>query len=424
MYVVGLMSGTSVDGIDAALVELSGLAEQPSVHLLAGQTYPYEPALRDTILAVCGGEALPLAAIAELDDAIAYAFAQAARDIQAGRPPAQLVGSHGQTVYHRPLQPLAPNAVARSQTPPPSGAGRALLPDGPSPQPQGDGLAYSLQLGRGDEIARLTDLPTVVNFRRADIALGGEGAPLVPAVDAVLLRHPSLWRCVQNIGGISNLAYLPPSSSAEPIRGWDTGPGNALLDLAVQALSAGQQTYDENGGWAATGAVCEPLLARWLDHPFFSQPPPKSTGRELFGADFLQQCLAGAQPYGLSAADLLATLSDLTAASIALSYEHLPRRPDEILLCGGGQNNQHLVSRIQHYIGTVPVVTTDVAGLSPDYKEAIAFALLGYWRWYGIPSNLPSATGASRAVPLGELYLPPQWTYDRVEAFVPPVLTK
>ncbi len=364
---------------------------------------------------MCAGQSLTLASLAALDDAIARAFAQAAQDIQAHHPPAQLVGSHGQTVYHRPRQPLDPLAASATEA-------------RPTLEQTDHSLAYSLQLGRGDEIARLTGLPVVANFRQADVALGGEGAPLVPAIDAVLLRHPTLWRCVQNIGGIGNVAYLPPISSSEPVRGWDTGPGNSLLDLAVQALSEGQQLYDANGAWAATGRVCEPLRHRWLSHPFFAQPPPKSTGRELFGAEFLQQCLADAEPYDLSPADLLATLGDLTALSIAQSYRHLPRQPDQVLLCGGGRHNQYLVSRLQHHLGAVPLLTTDAAGLDvadldPDYKEAIAFGLLGYWRWHGVPSNLPSATGASRAVSLGEVYLPPQWSYDRIRATVPPVLT-
>ncbi|MGF1538112.1 MAG: anhydro-N-acetylmuramic acid kinase [Elainellaceae cyanobacterium] len=394
MYVVGLISGTSADGIDAALIEISGPPEAPAPRLLAGHTYPYDPALQQTIWAVCAGESITLADLASLDDAIASAFAKAARAIQIGQPTAQLVGSHGQTVYHRPLHPLLPNGAR---------------PNGSASKATYSGLAYSLQLGRGEEIARLVNLPTVSNFRQADIAMGGEGAPLVPAVDKVLLRHPCLWRCVQNIGGIGNFAYLPPPSSSDPVLGWDTGPGNSLLDLAVQTLSGGQKTYDANGDWAAQGTVCEPLLARWLSHPFFEQPPPKSTGRELFGTDFLQQCMLEAQPHNLAPADLLATLSDLTAASIALSYQHLPRLPDEVLLCGGGRHNQHLVNRIQHYLGAILVTTTDIAHLNPDYKEAIAFALLGYWRWHRIPSNLPSTTGASRAVSLGDVYLPPQW---------------
>lgn len=409
MHVVGLMSGTSADGIDAALVEILGPPEQPRVNLLAGHTYAFDPALQQTIWSVAAGEPLPIQALADLDDGIARAFAQAAIDIQVGQPSARLVGSHGQTVYHRPLRPLPPQALSPAQA-------RAKL--GPCAADSLNGLGYSLQLGRGDAIAQLTGLPTVANFRQADIALGGEGAPLVPAVDTVLLRHPFLWRCIQNIGGIGNVTYLPPIASADPVLGWDTGPGNALLDLAVQALSNGQQSYDDNGDWAASGTICEPLVAQWLRHPFFALPPPKSTGRELFGPDFLRQCLADAQPYGLGGDALLATLTELTAASIALSYRDLSHSPDEVLLCGGGRRNRYLVRRIQHHLPSSLVSTTDAAHVNADYKEAIAFGVLAYWRWYGIASNIPNVTGASRAVSLGEIYLPPQETYDRVSASV------
>ncbi|MGB3614567.1 MAG: anhydro-N-acetylmuramic acid kinase [Elainellaceae cyanobacterium] len=394
MHVVGLMSGTSADGIDAALIDISGLPQQPTVQLLAGHTYPFDPALQQAIWSVIAGEPLTLQALAELDDAIAQAFAQAALAIQIGQPPAQLIGSHGQTVYHRPLRPLSLEpAPAESQR-----------------------LAHSLQLGRGDAIAHITGLPTIANFRQADIAVGGEGAPLVPAVDAVLLRHASLWRCVQNIGGIGNVTYLPPTSSAEPVLGWDTGPGNSLLDLAVQALSNGQRSYDDGGTWAASGSICAPLVTQWLSHPFFALSPPKSTGRELFGTGFLEQCFADAQPYWLADDTLLATLTELTAASIALSYQDLPHPPDQVLLCGGGRHNHYLVSRIQHHLPSSRVLTTDVANLSADHKEAIAFGVLAYWRWHGISSNIPSVTGASRATSLGELYLPPWGSYDGVSA--------
>ncbi|MEO0410098.1 MAG: anhydro-N-acetylmuramic acid kinase, partial [Cyanobacteria bacterium P01_A01_bin.135] len=242
-------------------------------------------------------------------------------------------------------------------------------------------------------------------------------APLVPAVDAVLLRHPTQWRCVQNIGGIGNLTYLPPAGSPDPVLGWDTGPGNSLLDLAVQTFSNGDRLYDEAGAWAAQGTICEPLLAQWLAHPFFALPPPKSTGRELFGQGFLQQCLRDARAYDLQDADLLATLGELTAVSIAHSYRALPRLPDEVLLCGGGRHNRYLVSRLQYHLPNIQVLPTNAAGLDADYKEAIAFGLLAYWRWHRVPSNLPSVTGAARAVSLGEIYWPPtgapDWTYDR-----------
>lgn len=377
--VIGLMSGTSVDGIDAVLVEISGLEFDLKIQLLAGTTYPYPTPLQEQILNVCSGAALAMGELAALDDTIAQAFAQAALAIQAqSTTPADLIGSHGQTVYHRP--------------------------------PINSTLGYSLQLGRGATIAQITQISTVSNFRAADIALGGQGAPLVSRVDVCLLSHPTRSRCVQNIGGIGNLTYLPPSknpgSLGAGVKGWDTGPGNVLLDLAVQQLSNGRQTYDRDGAWAATGTPCLELLDQWLQHRFFQQPPPKSTGRELFSHAYLQTCLTDAQRLGLSSADLLATLTELTVASIGLNYRtFLSQMPDEVLVCGGGSRNAYLKQRLQAHLAPAFVLTTDEVGLNADFKEAIAFAVLAYWRQQGIPGNLPAVTGAPRAVPLGEYHL-------------------
>ncbi|MEB3335896.1 MAG: anhydro-N-acetylmuramic acid kinase [Leptolyngbyaceae bacterium] len=379
-YIIGLMSGTSVDGIDAALVDICGLESNLRVKLIAGETYPYPEDLRQQILSVAGGAALSVADLAALDDAIADQFAQAALAIQVGHPTAELIGSHGQTVYHRP--------------------------------PQDQHLGYTLQLGRGGAIAQATGITTVSNFRVADIANGGQGAPLVSRVDAYLLGHPTQTRCVQNIGGIGNVTYLPAQGDAatDPygwlagIRGWDTGPGNMLLDLAVQHLSQGTQSYDQDGAWAAQGTPCQALVGQWLQQDFFQQPPPKSTGREHFGWDYLQRCLAEAEAYALSSADFLATLTELTAASIAHSYRtFLSQLPDQVLVCGGGSRNPYLQRRLQAQLDSIPVLTTDEVGLSADFKEAIAFAVLAYWRHQGIPGNLPSVTGARHAVLLGQV---------------------
>ena len=405
MKVIGLISGTSVDGIDAVLVEIHGSTYDLSVDLIAAATYPYPADLRSQILAVCSGERLSMAEFAALDDTIASTFAQAALNVQTGRS-AELIGSHGQTVYHRP------------------------------PQKQAISLGYSLQLGRGELIAHLTGIPTVSNFRVADIAVGGQGAPLVSPVDVYLLSHPSYNRCVQNIGGIGNVTYLPAtrkrnnpsdpfqSSVQQPISkirpaspnstlpiphsicGWDTGPGNSLLDLAVQRLSNGQQMFDQDGAWAAQGTPCQPLVQQWLQQDFFQQPPPKSTGRELFGWAYVDRCLQDAAAYQLSDADVLATLTEFTAASIAHSYRlFLPQMPDQVLLCGGGSRNQYLKQRLQANLAPAFVCTTDEMGLNADYKEAIAFAVLAYWRTHNIPGNLPEVTGAQQAVLLGEIHL-------------------
>ena len=397
--VIGLISGTSVDGIDAALVNITG-NEDLKVELLAGATYPYPANLRSQILAVCGGAAITVAQLAELDDAITSVFAQAAQDIQKSHPTAQLIGSHGQTVYHRPPFEKAGDA-GEAVSPCP------LVPLSPCPE-KISCLGYSLQLGRGAAIAGLTGITTVSNFRAADIAAGGQGAPLVSKVDVYLLGHPQKSSCIQNIGGIGNLTYLPARNQdnwQEKIRGWDTGPGNALLDLAVQHLTDGAKTYDQDGNWAASGNPCHPLVELWLNSDFFGQPPPKSTGRELFGKEYLQQCLVDAAQYQLSPADLLATLTELTAASIVYSYRSfLPQMPQRVLLCGGGSRNLYLKHRLQILLESVPVLTTDEVGLSADFKEAIAFAILAYWRQIGMTGNLPLVTGAKKAVLLGEIY--------------------
>lgn len=371
MRVIGLISGTSVDGIDAALIEISGSPGDRSLEFLTGATIPYPAELRSQILDLCGGKPLSLAELAELDDAIAQVFAHAALTLQQSSEPAELIGSHGQTVFHRP--------------------------------PQGNQLGYSLQLGRGEVIAQLTGLTTVTNFRVADIAAGGHGAPLVPILDNYFLRHPQYDRCIQNLGGIGNVTYLPKTD--HPILGWDTGPGNALIDLAVQYFSGGSQTYDRDGAWSATGTPCRALVEQWLEQDFFQQPPPKSTGRELFGVEYWQRCLRETELYNLSPGDILATLTELTAVSIYHSYyQFLPQLPDQVLLCGGGSHNHYLQQRLQTLFAPIPVFSTSELGLNADFKEAIAFAVLAYWRLLEIPGNLPSVTGAVSEVLLGEIH--------------------
>lgn len=380
MYVIGLMSGTSVDGIDAALVEISAYKENLSINLLAGETYDYPTVLREKILAVCEGFSLSMAQWAELDDEIAFEFALAANKIQINNPTGELIGSHGQTVFHRP----------------PKGT---------------ESLGYSVQLGRGAYIANKSGLVTVSNFRAADIAAYGQGAPLVPLIDAYLLSHPSKTRCVQNLGGIGNVTYLPPTQQAnweEQIFGWDTGPGNALIDLAVEKLSQGKLTFDDQGNWASTGKPNNHLVKKWLQQDFFKLPPPKSTGRELFGRAYYDKCWQESLSFNLSEADWLATLTELTVASIVDSYQRfLPQMPEEVLLCGGGCYNDYLRGRLESELDTQKVLTTEELGLSPAFKEAIAFAVLAYWRYAcQKPGNLPQVTGALRATLLGDIHFP------------------
>ena len=367
MKVTGLMSGTSVDGIDAALVEVTGKGYAVHVELLETYCADYPKELRDRILAVCAGEPMTMADIARLDDDIAIAFADAANHLSK----ADLIASHGQTIYHRP--------------------------------PTEDSLGYSWQLGRGELIAKLTQTSTIGDFRAADIAAGGQGAPLVSPVDASLLSHGSRHRCIQNIGGIGNLTYLPPwdktGSPPAEIIGWDTGPGNALIDWAVCLFSEGRLIYDHNGAWAAQGKPCQSLIDHWLNHPFFQQPPPKSTGRELFGTDYGQRCWQEAQTLGLTQADFLATLTAFTAATIVHSYRQLPRLPDEVLLCGGGGENGYLRSQIQIRLPEVSLILTDDAGLNSRFKESIAF---GWSCLAGPPTSanpVKETTASTKGIP-------------------------
>lgn len=378
MKVIGLMSGTSVDGIDAALVEIKGKNLDIQVSVLDTGFFPYPAPLQSQILAVSSGKPLSMAALAALDEAIASSFASAALNLAKNNPDVALIGSHGQTVYHSPQKEQK--------------------------------LGYSLQLGRGASIAHLTGIPTVSDFRAADIAAGGQGAPLVPKVDAALLADTEETRCIQNLGGIANVTYLPPKKNPnweKSIIGWDTGPGNILLDLAVKQLTQGKQHFDKNGEWASLGKPCTSLVNQWIaDNPFFSQPPPKSTGRELFGLAYLSHCYSDGQKAGLSSADWLATLTELTVATIVINYQlFLPKMPSSVLLCGGGSYNLYLKKRLQATLGEeITVCSTDSLGISAKYKEAIAFAVLAYWRWENkYPGNLLRVTGALQEMLLGSM---------------------
>ena len=369
---IGLMSGTSVDGIDAALVEISDRHNHLETNLIAGHTYPYPADLRAEILAVCAGEARSLQQICELDDRIAACFAQAAIAIsdKSDRKP-DLIGSHGQTVFHRP--------------------------------PVGNQMGYTVQLGRGAVIAELTGIKTISDFRVADIEAGGQGAPLVSILDVLLLSDPIKYRVCQNIGGISNLTYLPPNAieKQEQVFGFDNGTGNVLMDMATQKLFG--ESFDRDGAIARQGQPNFGLIDQWLAQEFFVTAPPKSTGRELFSPNYLEDCLADCQ--GLSNYDILATLTEFTARAIAKSYrDFLPVFPDEVMIGGGGGRNGYLMERLQDLLAPAIVKHTDDFGMSGDSKEAIAFALLGYLRLKERAGNLPSVTGAKRSVLLGKIY--------------------
>jgi len=371
MQVVGLISGTSVDGIDAALVEINEVEGQIKLDLIVGQTFDYDQDLKAEILALCAGAPRSIAKICELDDAIAQAFAQAALKLLGDRQP-DLIGSHGQTVYHRPPTP--------------------------------SDLGYTVQLGRGAVISQLTSIPTVSNFRVADIEAGGHGAPLAPMLDYLVLHDPTKYIACQNIGGIGNVTYMPPHEP-DQIFGFDNGPGNVLMDMAAQKLF--NLAFDPNGELASQGRPCMDLVQSWLKQDFFLIPPPKSTGRELFCPDYLETCLIECRSYKLSNHDILATLTEFTARAIAQSYhQFLPQFPDRVLICGGGARNGYLLQRLTELLAPAVVLPTDSAGINADFKEAIAFAVLGYLTWHQRTGNLPKVTGAVGSRVLGQIHLP------------------
>ncbi len=382
--VVGLMSGTSVDGIDAALVKLSGSGRETQAELAGFETVAWPEALRARILAVSHGGGTP-GEINRLNFEIAEHFALAARAVSNGAR-FDAVGSHGQTVSHI-------------------------------------GGVATLQLGSPAVLAARLGCVVVSDFRSADVALGGQGAPLVPFADWCLLTHASKARAIQNIGGIGNVTFLPASAPRESVLGFDTGPGNMLLDLATAWVTGGTQAFDDGGKLASQGKLDFDLLEKLIAHPFLKQAPPRSAGREEFGQAFfetmskelscdpdakiLARYFAVPEKKSIDRLDLLATLTEFTALSIADAYQRfLPAMPDEVVVGGGGARNTYLMERLRVRLPGVLVQTHEAFGLNGDAKEALAFALLANETLLGNPSSLPSVTGASRSAVLGSITLP------------------
>ena len=361
MY-LGLISGTSADGIDAALVRF-----EPHCELIFGRTYAWDESLRARLIALGqGGEATSLDELGALDTTLARAFAdaalQATRD--AGLTPGQVhaIGSHGQTIRHRP--------------------------EGKAP--------FTWQMGDGNVIAERSGITTVADFRRRDVAAGGHGAPLMPAFHAALLSSTEEDRAVLNLGGIGNFTLLPKQGL---VHGFDTGPANALLDAWCERHTG--QTYDLGGAFAASGTVDELLLARLLDDPWFALPPPKSTGREQFHLPWLESRLAGSSP---SPKDVQATLLELSVATIANSLRATQPGTARVLVCGGGVHNHRLMARLGEELPGIRIESTSAHGLNPDYVEAMGFAWLARETLAGRPGNLPSVTGAKGLRILGAIY--------------------
>ncbi|TNJ32779.1 anhydro-N-acetylmuramic acid kinase [Arenimonas terrae] len=359
---LGLISGTSVDGIDTALV-----AFDPAPRLVFGRTYPLPPELAGEVLRLSQADALiNLDAVGRLDTRIGQAFAAAAMQAlrDSGTPAAAVaaIGSHGQTLRHDP---------------------RGAAP-------------FTQQLGDANVIAEATGIATVADFRRRDVAAGGQGAPLMPAFHAAVLRSPAEDRAILNLGGIANLTLLPREGE---VRGFDTGPANGLMD-AWCALHTGQP-YDRDATFGRAGSVDDALLARLLAEPWFSEPPPKSTGRDQFQLQWLQDRLGDS---ALAPADVQATLCELTAATVARALLETQPATQRVLGCGGGVHNPLLMSRLAARLPGLAVASTASVGLDPDFIEAAGFAWLARETLAGRPGNLPSVTGARGPRVLGAIH--------------------
>jgi anhydro-N-acetylmuramic acid kinase len=375
-YVVGLMSGTSVDGIDAALCAIEGHGAAARVRLVDFRTTPFTDSQRARIHSLFRADT---ATLCQANFELGEWLAEAALAITKGKlEKVDLVGSHGQTVWHHP-----PSHVAR----------------------QG-GTASTLQLGEPALIAARTGAVTVGDFRVADVVAGGEGAPLVPFADWVLYRQPGRARAVQNIGGIANVALLVDDFDA--LLAFDNGPGNMMIDALMPLASNGTESIDRDGSWSARGTVQEDLVAALLADPYLAEPPPKSTGRERYGAEFSRAWAA--QHADRAPLDLVATAVAFTARAIADSYRRflLPRGPiDDVRIAGGGAHNATLMAELRRQLDPIPVAKFAESGVDADAKEAVAFALLAVQCVHADSGNVPSVTGAQRAAVLGKICLPP-----------------
>ena len=380
MLCLGLMSGTSADGVDAVLARFSGAAQQPRWQLLEHHHTPYPDALRARLIAAGQGAPLPACDWLNLAEAITDVQATAANAADPQQK-ASLVGCHGQTLWHRP----------------------------PTPTQRG----ASWQMLQAPLLAQLLQRPVVHDFRAADLALGGQGAPLVPRADAALLGPIDGWRGLLNLGGIANLTLIPPRCGPDrsaPVLGWDCGPANSLIDLAVDQFSGGRQSFDRDGAMALAGSCQEQWVKRWLEEPYFQDRPPKSTGRECFGRDDLQRRLT--QMQALSADDAIATLTGFSAAVVAQDLDRLWTRqrirPLELLVAGGGSRNPVLMAELKRRCKGTAVGLSDRKGIPAEAREALVFALLAWWHECRHPGNAPAITGASQDAILGVRVEPSQ----------------
>src|SRR5262245_2201547 len=378
--VVGLMSGTSLDGVDAALVEIAGYGERTRIQLKHFVSVPFTSEVQAELLRVASQTPVPAQVISHLNFLLAALYTETISQLcqEAGIEPNQvdLIGSHGQTIFH--------------QSEPAPFCGRML--------------ASTLQIGEGSLLAESTGITTISDFRPRDIAAGGKGAPLIPYVDYLLFRDQKLGRVLLNIGGIANITSLPASARLEQVKAFDTGPGNMVIDALMRRFTNEAKTYDVNGAVGAAGELIEPLLAILGAGPFFGAHPPKTAGREHFGEAFVRTRLE--YDKAVSFEDLVCTATELTASSVgqAVTRFVLSESPiHQLVVSGGGARNPFLMSRIQSALPDIPVVTSEDLGVPTAAKEAIGFAILANETLHLNPGNVPAATGARRAVVLGKV---------------------
>ena len=375
--VVGLMSGTSADGIDAVLTRITGFGLTTKVEQLGFYFLPFDAPTRERILAVAGGDFGGSREICLLGTHLGRLYAQAVRELlrATGTDRVDLIGNHGQTVWHIPEE-------------------EAYL---------GTGIRGTLQIGDPSYLAEEFGCPVVSDFRIRDMAAGGLGAPLVPYTEFLLYRSETEDVALQNIGGIGNVTLLPAGCSLDQVTAFDTGPGNMVMDALVAKLTEGRQSYDDGGRLAASGRVIPELLAYMLEDPYLAKQPPKTTGREYYGREYVDRILAfGDHPL----VDVLTTATAFTAHSIALSLRRFAAKlPDRLVVAGGGSRNPTLLSFLQQALPEVKVQIQEDLGYDSDAKEAVAFALLANEALFGVCNNAPSATGASHGVVMGRINL-------------------
>lgn len=381
LTVAGVMSGTSADGIDVALVQIAPRGRGLKLDLLAHSASRFPRALRRAILTSMDAPSISTAELARLHWRLGIAYAEAVRAaVEAAGIRPDLVGCHGQTVYHQGVPALY--------------AGRRI--------------ACTWQLGEPALIAAELGIPVVSNFRPADMAAGGQGAPLVPLLDYVLFAHPKRASVLQNIGGIGNLTVIPAGASREKVVAFDTGPGNMIVDALMQQLFS--KPFDRDGRTAAQGQVLDPVLRAALKEKYFRHPPPKTAGREQFGVAYVRQFLAACRKLSRKPQDAVATATALTAESIAHAVRQwvLPltgRAPIDFVVSGGGARNATLLALLRDRLTPLgcTLTTSDAGGIPVEAKEAVAFALLAWQTWHHRPGNVPSATGAARPAILGQI---------------------